>query len=238
MGGEEAARRQAQFGPNAVATHRARKFPVLWHQLRSQIHHQAVALRDGRATPVDVTALVPGDPVELHLGDIVPADLRLVEVTGSECDESVLTGESLPVDKNIAAVAAGTPPAEVSGCALMATVVRTGVARGAVVATGAQSEFGRIAAVLDTHPLDTEFQDGLRRFSLLLVYVAGALTTSIFVINVALHMPIIDALLFSLAIAVGITRAPPHTGRRRTVIQAVSLAASGGARTGKRITMR
>ncbi|MEU2054598.1 magnesium-translocating P-type ATPase [Streptomyces bungoensis] len=257
LGGAEAARRQAQFGPNAVATHRARVLPVLWHQLRSpllgllvaaavasflvgeradaliigvivsasvglgfvneyraekaaealhsQIHHQTVVLRDGRATMVDVTALVPGDVVELRLGDIVPADLRLLEVTGLECDESVLTGESLPVGKNPAAVAAGAPLAELSGCALMGTVVRTGAARGVVVATGAHAEFGKIAAGLDTHPLDTEFQVGLRRFSLLLVYVAGALTTSIFVINVALHKPIIDALLFSLAIAVGIT---------------------------------
>ncbi|KUN89019.1 magnesium-transporting ATPase [Streptomyces bungoensis] len=257
LGGAEAARRQAQFGPNAVATHRARVLPVLWHQLRSpllgllvaaavasflvgeradaliigvivsasvglgfvneyraekaaealhsQIHHQTVVLRDGRATLVDVTALVPGDVVELRLGDIVPADLRLLEVTGLECDESVLTGESLPVGKNPAAVAAGAPLAELSGCALMGTVVRTGAARGVVVATGARAEFGKIAAGLDTHPLDTEFQVGLRRFSLLLVYVAGALTTSIFVINVALHKPIIDALLFSLAIAVGIT---------------------------------
>jgi len=74
-----------------------------------------------------------------------------------------------------------------------------------VVATGAGTQFGRIAAGLDTHPLDTEFQVGLRKFSLLLVYVAGALTTTIFGINVILHKPIIDALLFSLAIAVGIT---------------------------------
>ncbi|WRZ88883.1 magnesium-translocating P-type ATPase [Streptomyces sp. NBC_01007] len=257
LSGAEVLRRQATCGPNAVATHRARVFPVLWHQLRSpllglltaaavvsflvgersdaviiglivsasvglgfvneyraeraaealhsQIRHQTVALRDGKATLVDVTALVPGDVVELRLGDIVPADLRLIAVTGLECDESVLTGESLPVDKSLAAVAAGTPLAELSGCALMGTVVRTGAARGVVVATGARTEFGRIAAGLDTHPLDTEFQVGLRRFSMLLVYVAGALTTSIFVINVALHKPIIDALLFSLAIAVGIT---------------------------------
>ena len=74
-----------------------------------------------------------------------------------------------------------------------------------MVATGARTEFGKIAAGLSTHQLDTEFQVGLRKFSMLLVYVAGALTTSIFVINVVLHKPIIDALLFSLAIAVGIT---------------------------------
>jgi Mg2+-importing ATPase len=87
----------------------------------------------------------------------------------------------------------------------MGTVVHAGSGLGAVVATGARTEFGSIAAGLSTHQLDTEFQLGLRRFSMLLVYVAGVLTTSIFVINVALHRPIIDALLFSLAIAVGIT---------------------------------
>lgn len=74
-----------------------------------------------------------------------------------------------------------------------------------VVATGRRSEFGAVAAGLSEHQLDTAFQAGLRRFSMLLVYVAAVLTTSIFVINVALHKPTLDALLFSLAIAVGIT---------------------------------
>jgi P-type Mg2+ transporter len=254
---EEVVRRRARFGPNAVSSHRARLFPVLWHQLRSpllglllaaavasyfvgergsaviigvivalsvglgfvneyraekaaealhsQIHHETVVVRGGQRAAVDVTELVPGDLVELRLGDIVPADLRLVEVTGLVCDESILTGESQPVDKSTNPVPSGTPLAELSGCALMGTVVSAGSGRGTVVATAARTEFGNIAAGLSTHQLDTEFQVGLRRFSLLLVYVAGALTTSIFVINVALHRPIIDALLFSLAIAVGIT---------------------------------
>ena len=93
-----------------------------------------------------------------------------------------------------------------SGCALIGTVVHAGNARGVVATTGADTEFGKIAAGLSTHQLDTEFQVGLRRFSMLRVYIGGALTTSIFIINVALHKPIMDALLFSLAIAVGITR--------------------------------
>jgi len=173
--------------------------------LHSRIRHQAVVVRDGRPVAVDVTVLVPGDVVELRLGDIVPADIRLLEATGLECEESVLTGESVPVEKDAAPVPAGTPLAELSGCALMGTVVSAGSGRGVVAATGARTEFGKIAAGLGAHPLDTEFQVGLRRFSMLLVYVAGALTTSIFVINVTLHKPVIDALLFSLAIAVGIT---------------------------------
>ena len=173
--------------------------------LHSQIRHQGVVTRGGRRVSVDVTTLVPGDVVELRLGDVVPADLRLLDVTGLACDESVLTGESMPVEKQVTAVPPKTPLAELSGCALMGTVVHGGSGRGVIVATGSRSEFGKIAAGLQTHPLDTEFQIGLRKFSELLVYVAGALTTSIFVMNVLLHKPVIDALLFSLAIAVGIT---------------------------------
>ena len=173
--------------------------------LHDQIHHETIVIRDGQPASVDVAALVPGDVVELRLGCIVPADIRLIDVTNLECDESILTGESLPVEKGIGAVPAGTALAELVGCALMGTVVHAGSASGVVVTTGARTEFGKIAAGLGTHQLDTEFQVGLRKFSMLLVYVAGALTTSIFVINVVLHKPIIDAALFSLAIAVGIT---------------------------------
>ncbi len=173
--------------------------------LHSQIHHQTVVTRDGRPTTVDVTALVPGDVIELRLGDIVPADVRLIEVAGFQCEESVLTGESLPVDKGTDPVETGAPLADLTCCALMGTVVHAGSARAVVVSTGTATEFGKIAAGLSTHQLDTEFQVGLRKFSMLLVYVAGSLTTSIFLINVLLHKPVMDALLFSLAIAVGIT---------------------------------
>ncbi|MEO8751035.1 MAG: magnesium-translocating P-type ATPase [Allobranchiibius sp.] len=173
--------------------------------LHDQIRHETVVTREGSPRSVDVTELVPGDVLDLRLGDIVPADVRLLSVVGLSCDESVLTGESLPVEKTAATVSAQTPLADLIGCALMGTVVSAGSGRCVVVATGAHTEFGKIAAGLSTHQLDTEFQLGLRRFSMLLVYVAGALTTSIFVLNVALHKPIMDALLFSLAIAVGIT---------------------------------
>ena len=173
--------------------------------LHSQIRDDTAVIRDGRPVTVDVTDLVPGDVVELTLGDVVPADLRLMSVAGLECDESILTGESMPVEKSTAAVPAGSALAELTGCALMGTVVHTGTGRGVVVSTGARTQFGEIAAGLSTHHLDTEFQVGLRKFSMLLVYVAGTLCALIFVLNVALDKPLIDALLFSLAIAVGIT---------------------------------
>src|SRR5690349_14097285 len=173
--------------------------------LHSSVRHRCVVLRDGHPRTVDVTDLVPGDVVDLQLGQVVPADLRLLSVAGLECDESVLTGESLPAEKSAEPVAAGTPLAELSSCALMGTVVRAGSGTGVVVATGGDAEFGRIAVGLGEQPPETEFQVGLRKFSLLLVQVAGVLTGAIFIINVALHKPVIDALLFSLAIAVGIS---------------------------------
>ena len=161
--------------------------------------------RDGVPGTVDVTDLVPGDVVELALGSVVPADVRIVKVTDLECDESVLTGESSPADKAAAPVSEGADLAERSSCAFMGTVVHGGDGEGVVVATGLRTEFGKIAAGLGERQEETEFQAGLRRFSVLLVEVAGVLTSSIFVINLLLQRPLLESLLFSLAIAVGIT---------------------------------
>jgi len=173
--------------------------------LHSQIRHKTVALRDGRAVSIDVTELVPGDVVRLALGDVVPADLRLLETSGLECDEAVLTGESMPAAKSSAPTPAPGTDLGRSSCALMGTVVREGAGSGVVVRTGLNTVFGQIAIRLGACPPQTAFQVGLRSFSLMLVAVAAVLTISIFVINVALRHPFFDALLFSLAIAIGLT---------------------------------
>jgi Mg2+-importing ATPase len=173
--------------------------------LHSQLRHRAVVRRDGRWTSCDVTELVPGDVVRLDLGSVVPADVRVLRASGLECDESVLTGESVPVEKQPEAVAAGAALAELSSCAFMGTIVSSGSAVAVVVATGSRTEFGHIALGLGERQEETAFQVGLRQFSGLLARVAGVLTGAVFVINVVLGRRPIDALLFSLAIAVGIT---------------------------------
>jgi Mg2+-importing ATPase len=173
--------------------------------LHSQLRHRAVVRRDGRWVSVDVTDLVPGDVVRLELGEVVPADLRLLRASDIECDEAVLTGESVPVEKGLLPVDGVRGLAELSSCTLMGTIVRSGSGEAVVVGTGGDTEFGRIALGLGERQEETAFQTGLRRFSLLLARVALVLTVGIFVINVALSRPVIDALLFSLAIAVGIT---------------------------------
>jgi len=168
--------------------------------LHSQIRQNALVVRDGTPRPVDVVELVPGDIVRIRVGDIIPADIRLLDVTELECDEAVLTGESMPVEKSVTPVENGA-----GSCGLMGTIVKEGSAVGVVVRTGTGTQFGAIAVGLGERHSETAFQVGLRKFSFLLVRVAGALTVSIFVINLLLHRPFIDALLFSLAIAIGLT---------------------------------
>ena len=173
--------------------------------LHDGIHHQTIVWRDGTSRTIDVADLVPGDVVELSVGNIVPADMRLIRATQFECDEAVLTGESVPAEKSAASAEPGDSSVDLPSCSFMGTVVHQGSARGVVVSTGSATAFGKIAVGLSEHQAETAFQVGLKSFSKLLVVVAAVLTISIFVINVAFSRPLIDALLFSLAIAIGIT---------------------------------
>jgi P-type Mg2+ transporter len=199
--------------------------------LRAQIRQEAEVRRDGRVSRVPVTGLVPGDVVALRVGVLVPADLRLLQVDELECDEGLLTGESMPVAKS-AAAAAGRQPQDQPGCAFMGTIVHQGSALGVVVSTGARTAFGQIAAgVADKHS-QTAFEAGLSRFSRFLFAVAAVLTAFIFIINVALSRPLIEALLFSLAIAVGI--AP----EMMPAIVTVSLSAGSKALAAKKVLVK
>jgi Mg2+-importing ATPase len=173
--------------------------------LHDQMRHRSTVLRDGTPVSVDVVDLVPGDVVLLQRGEVVPADLRLLDVAGLECIESVLTGEAVPTTKQTEPVPPGSAVADASSCAWMGTVASAGTGRGVVSSTGRDTEFGSIAAGLGERHSETEFQVGLRQFSMLLVKVAAVLTTGILAVNLALHRPLLDAMLFSLAIAVGIS---------------------------------
>jgi P-type Mg2+ transporter len=173
--------------------------------LHSQLRHTALALRDGKPTKVDVTELVPGDVVSIGVGDVVPADLRLLKADGLECDEAVLTGESLPAEKRSEPVAHPESPLALPSCAFMGTIVREGSGLGLVVETGGRTAFGGIALRLGERQPQTAFQLGLRAFSLLLVRVTAVLAGSILVINLALGRSVLDSMLFALAIAVGLT---------------------------------
>ena len=173
--------------------------------LHSQIQHLAFVERDGKASEVNVTEIVPGDVVHLRVGDVVPADLRVLAAHELECDESVLTGESQVSVKTADAQPPGDSPLDLPSCAFMGTLVRGGDGRGLVVRTGAQTAFGAIALRLGERQGQTAFQQGLQAFSRLLAIVTAVLAGSIFAINVALGRSVLQSALFALAIAVGLT---------------------------------
>jgi len=174
--------------------------------LHSSIHHRTLVLREGVPMPLDVTELVPGDVVVLRTGDLVPADLRLLDAREFECDEAVLTGEAMAKTKR--AEPEQQPDLTELGLrsiAYMGTTVRGGSASGIVLQTGSRTAFGKIALRLGERQPETVFQRGLRSFSILLVRVTALLAGGIFVANSLLGRPVLQSALFSLAIAVGLT---------------------------------
>ena len=174
-------------------------------ELHSEIQHLAAVDRDGAVAEIAVTQLVPGDVVHLRVGDVIPADLRLLEVNELECDESVLTGESRAAEKTAEAQPPGDSPLDLRSCVFMGTLVSGGAGRGVVVRTGSRTAFGAIAVRLGERQGVTAFQQGLQDFSRLLATVTAVLAGSIFAINVALGRSILQSALFALAIAVGLT---------------------------------
>lgn len=173
--------------------------------LRARVARKAVVMRDGSFRSIDVALLVPGDVVKLDVGDIVPADIRLIESHELECDESSLTGEPLPASKSASPTPESESSLDLASCAYSGTVVKNGTATGIVVATGRATAFGSVAHELARQVPQTAFQIGLKSFSLLLVRITVALTGAIFIGNALLHHPLVESLLFALSIAIGIT---------------------------------
>jgi hypothetical protein len=134
--------------------------------LRSMIRPEARLLREGEVRSVPAREVVVGDVVLLEAGDVVPADLRLVECLDLEIDEAPLTGESLPVAKTTRALEAEQAPlGDRVNMAYKGTLTARGRGRGVVVATGMRTEFGRIAALMaEAEPLETPLQRRLARF--------------------------------------------------------------------------
>ncbi len=161
--------------------------------LRRRTGRSATVVRDGATARIPAVELVPGDLCILQTGDIVPADLRLEAAAELAVDESTLTGEAFPAERTAGDAAA------------MGTIVRGGHGSGVVTATGARTRLGSIAGALHERQPPTAFQRGLTSFVKLLATVTGVLTVFIFVANALLGKPVLDALLFSLAIAVGLT---------------------------------
>lgn len=182
-----------------------------WHAsravaaLRARLALTTKVWRDGVLTEAPASALVRGDVIVLSAGNLAPADALLLDARDFLVTEASLTGESFPVEKRVGAVAAGAPVAERSNCVFAGSSVRSGQATMLVYAAGRETMLGEVAARLNTRAPETEFARGLKRFGYLLLRVMIVLVLFVLIINQLLGRPFFESLLFSIALAVGLS---------------------------------
>ncbi|HEX7361115.1 MAG TPA: magnesium-translocating P-type ATPase, partial [Bryobacteraceae bacterium] len=174
-------------------------------RLRQSVTSTASVLRGGEWRQIPRQYVVPGDVVRLFAGDLVPADARLIQAKDLYVQQAALTGESLPVEKEVRTREAATASPEATHMVFLGTSVVSGTAIAEVAATGAATVFGGIAARLALHPQENEFERGLRKFSFLIMRVVLFLVLFLIVVSIALHHNPLESLLFAVALAVGLT---------------------------------
>jgi Mg2+-importing ATPase len=173
--------------------------------LRTRLRAKANVQRDGRLESVPVEQVVPGDVVLLSAGSLVPADAVVFEATDFFVSEAVLTGESFPVQKRVGSVDQHAALRDRTNCVFLGTNVRSGIARCLVAATGPRTEFGAIAHRLEVRPPEAEFDRGIRHFGYLLTIAMLVMVLLVFVAHVFRGRPPVETLLFSVALAVGLS---------------------------------
>ncbi|SFQ60490.1 Mg2+-importing ATPase [Variovorax sp. OK605] len=175
-------------------------------KLRASVALQARVLRDGAQLELSVAALVPGDIVLLSAGDRVPADARLLQARDFFVNQSLLTGESSPVEKQASAPAGtSTELQDALNAVFMGSTVVSGSAQVLVMATGAHTALGEVAHSIQTEPAPTAFEMGMHRFGLMIVRLTAALVMFVLLVNLLLQRPLLESFLFAVALAVGLT---------------------------------
>lgn len=174
-------------------------------KLMQLVENKAVVLRDGKESEIAFDQVVPGDVLILNAGDLIPADCAIIEAKHFFVDEATLTGESLPTDKTTGTTDAAASLAQRSNALFKGTMVTSGTASALVIYTGKNTEYSLIMDRIRFRPPETAFELGVRKFGYLLVEITMVLVITIFAVNIYLHKPVIESLLFALALAVGLT---------------------------------
>jgi Mg2+-importing ATPase len=174
-----------------IQEHKASKAAEM---LKERVSVTATVIREGKRREVKVSELVPGDIIVLSAGDIVPADCRVIFAKDFFVDESSLTGESYPVEKD----------ANKNNLLMMGSSVMSGSAIAIIIATGTQTEYWKIVKGVE-RVTETEFERSLRRFGYMILQVSFVLMIFVFAINALFKRSILESLLFSVALAVGLT---------------------------------
>lgn len=175
------------------------------HKLLAMVQVKSTVLRDGEEKQVNSSEVVPGDVIILGAGAKVPADSIVLEVKNLYINEAALTGEVYPVEKMSCTQDMETDLAQRKNSLFMGTNVASGIGKAVAVRTGKETEFGKISERLQIKAPETEFERGLRRFGYYLMEITLLLVVVIFAINTYLSRPVLEAFLFSLALAVGLT---------------------------------
>ena len=172
--------------------------------LKAMAAPEARVLRDGQQVTLSSSEIVPGDVVVVEAGDVVPADLRLFEVDDVQADESSLTGESYSVEKQSEVLTdAGLPIGDRSNLAFKSSLITHGSGRGVVVATGQETEIGRIASLLRTEAsVKTPLQIRLSRFGRYLALAVIAICMLVFTAGLLQGQPVMLMFLTAVSLAV------------------------------------
>jgi Mg2+-importing ATPase len=174
--------------------------------LRSKLIYTCTALRDSNKKEVKFTEVVPGDILYFSAGDMIPADSRILLAKDFFVNQSALTGESFPVEKiAVPLVEAGTSLTDWTNMAFTGSSVVSGTATAVVGRTGSFTEYGKIAKTLASRGEETEMERGLRRFGYLIMQITFLLVIFVFFVNAFFMRGLLDSLLFSVALAVGLT---------------------------------
>ena len=175
-------------------------------KLKAMISVAATVLRGGKEKEIPLMRLVPGDVVTLSAGDMIPADVRLIEANDLFVSQGTLTGESLPVEKLAAPeTRAGIPPLELANICFLGTSVESGAATAVILSTGTRTYFGSMARSMTGAAEPTSFDKGMQQFTWLMIRFMMVMAPLVFLINGLTKHNWHEAFFFSIAVAVGLT---------------------------------
>lgn len=175
-------------------------------RLRDMVTAKSDVFRDGKLTEQKIQDLVPGDIVDLSAGDIIPADLRIISCKDLFINQASLTGESFPVEKFVKPQEKANPTlSEFKNIVFMGSSVVSGTGLAVVVKTGVYTQFGDLSKRLININANTNFEKGVNNFTMVMVRIMVILVILIFAINALSKGKMLEAFLFSLGVAVGLT---------------------------------
>jgi P-type Mg2+ transporter len=175
-------------------------------KLKAMVSTTATVVRDGQEREIPLQQLVPGDIIRLSAGDMVPADVRVLSARDLFLNQAALTGEALPVEKTAALPAADIEnPLDLPGICFLGSNVESGSATAVVVHTGDQTYFGSLATSIVGQRQLTSFDKGVNGFTWLMIRFIAVMVPAVFLINGLTKHNWVEAFLFALAVAVGLT---------------------------------